>query len=143
MANAKESSPKDSKAITSIEMIYGLEIRETQEKGAGVFATKHFEKGELIECCRVIVVPRTEILIANATSVLRHYVIDWDGRLAIPTGYGCFYNHSYTPNVIHQKHLDLHEMHFHALNDIAPFEELMINYGGFPACKDQLWFEVK
>jgi len=124
-------------------MIHGLEVRETQERGKGVFAMKRFEKGELIECCHVIVVPRTEIMIGNLTSVLRHYVIDWDGRLAIPTGYGCFYNHSYSPNAIHQKHLDLNEMHFHALTEILPFDEITINYGGFPTYNEQLWFEVK
>jgi SET domain-containing protein len=74
---------------------------------------------------------------------MRHYVIDWDGKLAIPTGYGCFYNHSYQPNAIHHKHLDINEIHFHALVDILPFEEITFNYGGFPTCTEPLWFEVK
>lgn len=124
-------------------MIHGLVVQETQDRGFGVFATKPFEKGELIECCHVIVVPRTEIMIGNASSVMRHYVIDWDGKLAVPTGYGCFYNHSYNPNAIHFKHIDLNQIHFHALRDISPFEEITFNYGGFPNCNETLWFEVK
>ena len=125
-------------------MVNGLAVKQTQNRGLGVFATKRFEKGDLIECCRVIVVPRGEIMIGNAFSVMRHYVIDWEGgKLAVPTGYGCFYNHSYQPNAIHYKHLELNEIHFHALTVILPYEEITFNYGGFPDCKDALWFEVK
>ena len=121
----------------------GLTVQLTSNRGLGVFATKPFSKGDLIECCRVIVVPRTEIMIGNATSVMRHYVIDWNGRLGVPTGYGCFYNHSYKPNAIHYKHIDLDEIHFHALVDIMPMEEITFNYGGFPEYNEPLWFEVK
>lgn len=109
-----------------------------------MFATQRIEKGNLIECYRVIVVPRTEVnLGTGAVSVMRHYVIDWDGRLAIPTGYGCYYNHSYQPNAIHHKHIDLREIHLHALVDILPYEEITFNYGGFPSYNEPLWFEVK
>lgn len=122
----------------------GLVVKPTQSRGLGVFATRRIEKGSLIECCRVIVVPRTEVnLGTGAVSVMRNYVIEWDGKLAIPTGYGCFYNHSYKPNAIHHKHIDLREIHFHALEDILPYEEITFNYGGFPSYNEPLWFEVK
>jgi SET domain-containing protein len=120
-----------------------LVVKQTQSRGLGVFATERIEKGDLIECCRVIVVPRPEIMIGNSGSIMRHYVVDWDGKLAIPTGYGCYYNHSYQPNTIHHKHLDLNEIHLHALVDILPFEEITFNYGGFPTYNEPLWFEVK
>jgi hypothetical protein len=123
--------------------VNGLIVKPTQNRGLGVFAIQRFEKGSLIECCRVIVVPRNEIFISGSASVMRHYVIDWDGKLAIPTGYGCFYNHSYKPNAIHHKHTDLNEIHFHALEDIQPYEEITFNYGGFPNYTEPLWFEVK
>ncbi len=120
-----------------------LIVQPTLERGLGVFTTKQIDKGDLIECCRVIVVPRTEVMIGNATSVMRHYVIDWNGKLAIPTGFGCYYNHSYKPNAIHHKHLDIDELHLHALRDIMPLEEITFNYGGFPEYNEPLWFEVK
>lgn len=108
-----------------------------------MFATKRFERGDLIECYRVIVVPRAEIMIGNSNSVMRHYVIDWEGKLAIPTGYGCYYNHSYQPNAIHHKHIDIGEIHLHALTDILPYDEITFNYGGDPNYHEPLWFEVK
>ncbi len=121
----------------------GLIVKKTNERGLGVFATQPFNKGDLIECCRVIVTPRSEIMISSSSSIMRHYVVDWDGKLAIPTGFGCFYNHSYQPNAIHHKHLDLYEIHFHAIKDILPDEEITFNYGGFPNYSGEVWFEVK
>lgn len=121
----------------------GLVVKKTNERGLGVFATQPFNKGDLIECCRVIVASRSEIMISSAISLMRHYVVDWDGKLAVPTGYGCFYNHSYQPNAIHHKHLDLNEIHFYALKDILPDEEITFNYGGRPDYSGEVWFEVK
>lgn len=120
-----------------------LEVRSTQEKGLGVFATKPFSKGDLIECCRVIVLPKNELMIVPSTSVLRHFIFEWEKKFAIPTGFGCFYNHSYEPNSIHAKQIDMNEIHYYALRDIAQDEEITINYGGFPTYSDPLWFEVK
>jgi len=122
----------------------GLVVKQTQSRGLGVFATQRIEKGALIECCRVIVVPRTEISLGTGiVSVMRHYVVEWDTKLAIPTGYGCYYNHSYQPNAIHYKHIDLGEIHLHALIDILPYEEITFNYGGCPTYNEPLWFDVK
>lgn len=121
----------------------GLVVKPTRNRGLGVFATQRIEKGDLIECCRVIVLPRSHVDITSINSVMRHYVIDWDGKLAIPTGFGCYYNHSYQPNAIHHKHIDIGEIHFLALCDILPYEEIVFNYGGYPDYKEPLWFEVK
>jgi SET domain-containing protein len=124
-------------------MVTGLEVRKTRSKGLGVFATKYFFKGDLIECAHVIVIPTSEILLNNPQSIMRHYVFMWDEKLALATGYGCFYNHSYKPNAIHYKHLDLEEVHYHALSDIPENEEVTINYGGYPTYSEPLWFEAK
>lgn len=120
-----------------------LVVKQTQSRGLGVFATDRIEKGDLIECVRVIVSPRGEISLLHSAGVMRNYVVEWGDKLAIPTGYGPFYNHSYHPNAIHHKHLELNEIHFHALVDILPFEEITFNYGGFPTYNESLWFQVK
>ena len=121
----------------------GLVVKQTRSRGLGVFTTQRIEKGDLIECCRVIVVPRSHVDLTSMNSVMRHYVVDWDTKLAIPTGYGCYYNHSYQPNAIHFKHIDIGEIHFHALCDILPYEEITFNYGGYPTYNEPLWFHVK
>jgi uncharacterized protein len=120
----------------------GLVVQQTQSRGLGVFSTIRFEKGDLIECSRVILMDRKEFSLF-ASLVLRNYVVDWDKQLALPTGYGPFYNHSYQPNAIIAKYFDLEEIHFIALKDILPYDEITFNYGGFPNCADPMWFEVK
>lgn len=120
-----------------------LSIRQTKERGLGVFAERAFKKGELIECCHVLITVKEEIRIGLSSSVMRNYVIEWENRFAIPTGYGCFYNHSYQPNAIHVKYIDLSEIHFYALRDIELGEEITFNYGGYPSYNGELWFEVK
>lgn len=120
----------------------GLLVKKTQSRGLGVFATNRFEKGDLVECCRVIVTSRTEMNIVQI-GVMRNYVVDWDSKVAIPTGYGPFYNHSYQPNAIIAKHFDLLEIHFIALTAILPYDEITFNYGGYPDCIDPMWFDVK
>jgi uncharacterized protein len=120
----------------------GLVVKETRGRGLGVFSTVRFEKGNLIECCRVLSMLRSEVSLSTSL-VLRNYVVDWDGRVALPTGYGPFYNHSYQPNAIIAKHFDLDEIHFIALQTILPYDEITFNYGGYPSCTDPMWFEVK
>lgn len=117
-----------------------IEIRKTVDKGWGVFATQRISKGALIECCPMIVFKLT---LLDSKSGMRDYLWEWGERVAIATGYGSLYNHSYYPNAHHAKHLDLKEIHFIAIRDIAPGEEITINYGGYPTCKDTMWFEVK
>jgi len=121
----------------------GLEVRKTQNRGLGVFATQNFRLGDLIECARVLVVPRNEILISLSNSVMRNYVFMWGERLGVPTGYGPFYNHSYQPNAHHVKHLDLGQIEYIAIKNILAGEEITINYGGSPDCTDSMWFDVQ
>lgn len=117
-----------------------IEIRKTADKGWGVFATQPIEKGTLIECCPVF---SFKLTLLDGKSGLRDYLWEWDEKVAIAAGYGSLYNHSYTPNAHHAKHLDLSEIHFIALRDISTGEEISINYGGFPTSKEAMWFEVK
>src|SRR5271157_310390 len=96
----------------------GLEVKRTRDKGWGVFTTQRFEKGDLIECIRVIVINRNDVTLTSTTSIVRNYLFTWDedgDKIGLPTGYGPFYNHSYRPNAYHYRHLDLEEVHIHAL----------------------------
>jgi uncharacterized protein len=117
-----------------------IQIKQTLNKGWGVFATQPIEKGALIECCPIF---SFRLNLLDAKSGMRDYLWEWDDKVAIATGYGSLYNHSYSPNAHHAKHLDINEIHFHALRDISVGEEITVNYGGYPTCKDPMWFTVK
>jgi SET domain-containing protein len=117
-----------------------IRMKKTIDKGWGVFATQPIEPGTLIECCPVFVF---RVSLADAKSGLRDYLWEWGDEVAVATGFGSLYNHSYYPNAHHAKHLDLEEIHFHALRDISVGEEITINYGGFPTSQEAMWFTVK
>lgn len=121
-----------------------LEVRETPNRGRGVFALAAIPAGTLIETAYVIPIPRDEMG-AIESCILADYDFRWgqDGREgAIALGYGSLYNHSYTPNAHYVKHFERLTIDFIALKDIAPGEEIRTNYNGDPDSKKMVWFEV-
>ena len=81
-------------------MLEGLRIDVSPGKGRGVFATRSFEKGDVIERCPVVVLSPDDADAADDTA-LQPYLYEWgsDGESrGLPLGYGAIYNHSLTPN---------------------------------------------
>lgn len=109
-------------------------------KGRGVIATDVIAAGELVE--RSPVIP-----LAHADSEkpgLSDYAFAWGEDVpgfepgkecAIALGYIGLYNHARPSNVRLERHYAENEMSIHALRDIAPGEELTIDYD-IP-----LWFD--
>ena len=110
-------------------------------KGRGVVATENIAAGELVE--RSPVIP-----LAHADSEkpgLSDYAFAWGEDVpgfeagkecAIALGYIGLYNHANGSNVRLERHYAENEMSIHALRDIAPGEELTIDYD-IP-----LWFDA-
>jgi uncharacterized protein len=91
-------------------------------------AAEHISKGEVIEECPVILLPEEQIDHV-AETLLTHYEFLWDDKNeAIALGYGSLYNHSHNPNVTFSPNYDKKVMVFTALRDIAPDEELLLDY---------------
>ncbi len=121
-----------------------IAVRLTADKGRGVFATRKFLKGELIEQAPVIAIPADQVKLIQQT-VLKHYYFEWgenDDEGAIVLGYGLMYNHSYTPNAIYVFRESDHLMEFVALKEILPDEEILVNYNGISGSQAPLWFDV-
>lgn len=117
-----------------------IEVRNSKIHGRGVFATKKIRKGELIEVCPVLVVPKEQVPLMNKT-VVKDYHFIWDGRkTAIALGYGSIYNHSYDPNARYCDYGDTH-FKFRAWRTIHPGEEITVNYNGDPTCRRKVWFD--
>src|SRR5437867_4191340 len=119
-------------------------IQESSSRGRGVFARRSILKGELIERSPVIVVPREQWAIVEAT-VLSNYVFDMgenEEDAAVALGYVSIYNHSYSPNAELTECLDDAIIEVSALRDIGAGEEILVNYNGSPDDDDELWFEV-
>jgi uncharacterized protein len=102
----------------------GLAVKRGRH-GRGVFATRRFAAGELVERCPTIEVPDAEV-----TGHLGDYVYKSvkDGDSLLVLGYGMLYNHSEDPNVeVVQEEPSTIE--FLALRAVKPGDELTIHYG--------------
>ena len=115
------------------------------DAGRGVFANCDIKKGEIIESCPIIEIPKYDT--SNLTeSVLVTYFFYFGKnkeRSAIALGLGSIYNHTYTPNAkfrIKQKDMLID---FIALENIKKGNEITINYYNGNPQNSPLWFEAK
>ena len=117
----------------------GLKVRKTKNKGRGVFATKRFKKGEIIEVCPVIIFTPKEYKFLEKT-VLDKYMFAWKTKrdACIPLGYGLVYNHSYSPNAIYGWEHKKKIIFLKALKIIKRGEEVTINYNWDPENKEHI-----
>jgi hypothetical protein len=120
----------------------GLRMGVVEGHGRGMFATRKFLKGELIERAPIVAIDEKKWPNA-AKTILSDYAFDWgekDEHAAIAMGYISIYNHSYTPNAQLEQMLDELMMEIIAIKDIEDGEQITINYNGDPANPDPLWF---
>jgi SET domain-containing protein len=119
-----------------------IEVRRIKGKGRGVFARCLIRKGELIERVPVLVMPAGDIENESEWTTLAAYCFVWGkGKVALALGYGSLYNHSYRPNARYDD-LGQQTKVFTALRNIAPGEEITINYNGDPKDKAAVGFTV-
>jgi hypothetical protein len=122
----------------------GLEIKNTEHKGRGVFATRDFREGDLIETCYVIECPEQDTDLIDRT-FLYNYYFNWGtkrNKVAIALGYGSLYNHSYEPNAVYIKDFEKNLLIFKCLKSIQKGEEITVHYRNNPNDKTPIWFEV-
>jgi len=119
-----------------------IEVKRVKGKGRGVFARRGIRQGEVIERVPVLVLPSHEVKEAGKWSGLAAYCFDWGkGTLALALGYGSLYNHSYQPNARYDDEGGQIKV-FTAIQDIAPGEEITVNYNGEPADDSPIGFKV-
>lgn len=120
-----------------------LKIGHSPGKGRGVFAAKDFKKGEIIECCPMIIIPRNQVMKMSDTILGEYLFALAEGQCAIILGYGSIYNHSYHPNAVYSYVLEEVCLEFQALVNIQAGQEITVNYNGYPESNNPMWFHVK
>jgi len=121
-----------------------LEIKNTEHKGSGVFTTRDFREGDLIETCHVIECPEQDTALIDRT-FLYNYYFNWGpkhNKVAIALGYGSLYNHSYEPNAVYIKDFKKNLLIFKCLKSIQKGEEITVHYRDNPNDETSIWFEV-
>lgn len=97
----------------------------TIPESRGVFATRPFARGEIVERCPVVQ-QRDEDLAGN----LGDYVFNLgEGTVGVALGYGSLYNHSRNPHLDYAYDPDRNEMVFTARRPIRSGEEIFASYG--------------
>jgi len=103
----------------------GLEIREGRY-GRGVFATRHFDKGDAVEDCPTLELPGDQVV-----GQLGDYVFgsnEDEDEVLLLLGFGMLYNHSSEPNVEYIQE-EPRMITFVAIRPVEPGDELTIDYG--------------
>lgn len=116
-------------------------------KGRGVFASRNFAVGEIVEVCHVLLyhMPADDI----QEEEIRRRVFHWhppqgESRIqALALGYGSMYNHDNPANMRYDPDKRNLLLIFTAVRHIAADEELTVNYnagGGDHVSDDDDWF---
>jgi hypothetical protein len=127
-------------------MVLDFKIKKIDGKGLGVFATRSYAVGEVVESCPVIPLTETERDHISNT-ILDNYIYPWhdetdDGCMVL--GYGSLINHSYAANCEWVQDFDNGNMVYRAVKAIKTGEEITVNYNGPPNDSKPIeWFEVK
>ena len=119
---------------------FHIVLGESPIHGLGVFATKNFKKGEILEICPIIsIIGHAEATLLATSAEVGEFVFETPTGNALSLGYGSFYNHSYEPNadykVTHLESIERDCLKILAWKRIKKGDEIFINYNGDP--KDQ------
>jgi hypothetical protein len=113
----------------------------------GVYARRDIKKGEIIERCPIIEVPKNDTSSLKESVLVTYFFYFGKNkeRIAVALGFGSIYNHSYKPNATYKIKPGEKTIDFIALNDIKKNDEITFNYHNSSNPKDKnnpLWFEV-
>lgn len=109
------------------------EVRMTENKGWGVFATNFIAKDSIIEECYVLTIPQNSI--QHDSSLFLDYRFNWPQgtewkEQVLPMGLGWVYNHSNNNNAFWRDHPEYERVfQFVANRNIYPGEEICTYYG--------------
>ena len=116
-------------------------------KGKGVFASRSFNEGEIVEACPVVVL---QMPFSSLPEQLKTLVFDWavlagvPGTQALALGFGSMYNSDDPANLRYEADRQACLLRFIAVREIAEGEELTVNYnavGGGATWHDNNWFD--
>lgn len=114
--------------------------------GRGVFAGRDIEKGEVVERCPVVEVPKNDVSNFNDSYLVQYffYFGKKKERLMLVLGFGSIYNHSDKPNLTFRESANKGCVDFISITDIKKNSELTFDYYHSALKKDKrlpLWFE--
>lgn len=119
-----------------------ITIKDSENKGKGVFAAENIKKGEIIEIAPILVL-QFEDFVDTKWNLSFEYYFWMDNEVILALGYGSLYNHSEKNNAEYKIDLKTKSITFTANKDVKKGEEILFNYKGKGKTKTPLWFERK
>jgi len=119
-----------------------LRVGRSAIHGTGVFATRRFEEGDVIERCPVLLLGGADAD-AVVDTVLGNYVYEWEPGYALALGFGSLYNHSHQPSARYEMDYTIDEIHVVARRRIESGDEITISYNGDADDQAPVWFETR
>jgi SET domain-containing protein len=114
--------------------------------GRGVFAKFDIKRGEIIERCPFIKVPKNDLSKLSESFLVTYFIYFGKNKeqIALTLGFGSIYNHSSKPNAVFKIKQKEKLIEFVALSNIKKDIEITFNYNGSDnkVHKNPLWFEV-
>ncbi len=122
-----------------------LYIKNTTEKGRGVFTLERIPANTVIEIAPVIVMQMTDREQLDKT-LLHDYIFEWGkekDKCCMALGLIPIYNHSYKSNCEYFMDFEDDSIMVKTVRVIENGEELTINYNGDWNDGKKVWFDVK
>lgn len=121
-----------------------LYLKETENKGKGVFTKEIISANTIIEESPVIVMNKEDRIYLDKT-LLHDYIFEWGeekNKCCMALGYIPIYNHSYQSNCEYFMDFEKELIQIKTVRVIEKDEELTINYNGNWNDNKRLWFDV-
>jgi hypothetical protein len=103
-------------------------LGESELEGLGVFATRDFKKGEVVEICPYLQIYKDHM---NDECEVGDYTFEFDDESEVlMLGFGSMYNHKtgdFNLDYLYDEETDMFE--YSAVRDIKSGEELTVDYG--------------
>lgn len=122
-----------------------LLVKDTADKGRGVFTSTFIDADTIIEIAPVIVMTAADRHHLDKT-LLHDYIFEWGPQhteCCMALGLVPIYNHSYASNCEYYMDFEESMMMIKTVRAIAPDEELTINYNGNWNDDKKLWFDAR
>lgn len=120
-----------------------LYLADIAGKGRGIKTGIELSQDDVIEISPIIKIPEGQLAFIDKTIFYDYYFL-WEEvgyRGCIALGYGSLYNHSFDANTTISFDYTDSTIKFYAARDIAPHQELCIDYTGEGLMSDDsLWF---
>lgn len=132
------------KKLFTSEKIY-IKQSKILNAGRGVYARCDIKKGEIIERCPIINVPKHDMSNLKESILVTYFFYFGKNkeRLLVALGFGSIYNHTYEPNATYKIRHAERIIDFIALNDVKKDTEITVDYNyGNPKDNSPLWFKV-